>query len=933
MNIHRTLWLVVLALILAAGAVGAAEKKNKPAAPAAVASAPSPWADWVEPEFPLFSSILDARQAGAGFPTNNLTPRGIVLNLGHDLWACFDTDLLRVAAIWQGKGVSPNALAPKSYHLSGGKTPGGQFPAPEPVGKAWLVNGIYPGWQAGEKLSLNDPRELAPSPQEVGRGPLPEEMGRFKAVRLVRDGVVLEYTVAGADVREWWTASERDGQPVVERQLQVAPSDRPLLLVLGTKGNAGASPAVSGALAGNSASPSQSAGRRPAAPGAGALPNAVELDVNDSVWSVRVPAHKGVINFCATFTPAGTAPKVSPRKIPTDVPTAHWPQEVTTKVKPSTAKDAYVVDHIELPITNPWRRNVRPADIQFLPDGTGVLVTLDGDVWLARGLHDKSGTVRWRRFASGLHEPMTCAIRDGQIYVFDRNGIWRLRDTNGDGEADVHELFSNAFAQTADMREFPSQIRLAPGGEFIIAKGGQQATTLGKHNGSVLRVSADGRRAEVLGYGFRQPNIGVNPRTGLVTSSDQEGQYIPTTPLHIVRDGRFYGYLAEGLQPREQYPAPIAEPLTWMPHAVNASAISQVWLHDAKMGALNDSMVQICFNKPELLRVLFNNRTAKPQAAVVSVARAFEFPPLNGSVNPADGQLYIAGFQVVGWGNSLNTLAGLGRVRYTGAPVTLPREVVPMDQGVLLRFDTPLDAKAATNPDSYSLSTWGYVRTYKYGSPQLKADGAPGVDWLTASSAYLSRDGKGVFIGVPGMKPVMQLRVGWSLATADGKKFEENAYTTPYELAKFDPLAEGFGDLKVDLTPRAALTQASGPVTVEEGQRLYQLFGCVACHSADGVDVAKVGPTWLGLFGTERPVVVNRKKSNVRVDEAYVRESILDPLAKVVSGYEKGEYAMPSYAGVVNDSQIEALVLYLKSLKDAKPATAAKPAVNAEEFQ
>ena len=146
-----------------------------------------------------------------------------------------------------------------------------------------------------------------------------------------------------------------------------------------------------------------------------------------------------------------------------------------------------------------------PATSSFSEDGTGVGVTLDGDVWIVRGLHEAGGTVRWRRFASGLHEPMTLAIRDEQIYVFDRNGIWRLRDTNGDGEADVHELFSNAFAQTADMREFPSTIRLAPGGEFIIAKGGQEATTLGKHNGSVLRISADGRRATVLGYGFRQP--------------------------------------------------------------------------------------------------------------------------------------------------------------------------------------------------------------------------------------------------------------------------------------------------------------------------------------------------------------------------------------------------------------------------------------------
>ena len=87
----------------------------------------------------------------------------------------------------------------------------------------------------------------------------------------------------------------------------------------------------------------------------------------------------------------------------------------------------------------------------------------------------------------------------------------------------------------------------------------------------------------MLGYGFRQPNIGVNMRTGLVTASDQQGHYIPSTPLHIVRDRQFYGFLSDKL-PREVYPAPIAEPLTWIPHAVNASAMSQVWLFDARMG-------------------------------------------------------------------------------------------------------------------------------------------------------------------------------------------------------------------------------------------------------------------------------------------------------------------------------------------------------------
>src|SRR5687767_4890028 len=88
------------------------------------------WAEWVEPNFPFFSSVLDARDVGRDFPKDNLTPRGLILNLGNNLWACFDTDLLRIACIWQGEEgkppVTPEALAPGSYHIAGQKTKDGQ---------------------------------------------------------------------------------------------------------------------------------------------------------------------------------------------------------------------------------------------------------------------------------------------------------------------------------------------------------------------------------------------------------------------------------------------------------------------------------------------------------------------------------------------------------------------------------------------------------------------------------------------------------------------------------------------------------------------------------------------------------------------------------------------------------------------------------------
>lgn len=888
-------FLFALCSFSSAIAADAPEANAKAGKAARVAKAPAgapALGDWVEKDFPFFSSVLDARKAGAGLPANNLSPRGIILDLGSDCWACFDPDLLRVSAVWRGRGVAPTALAPGSYLDVGRKTPGGQVGLPPPEGQLWISAGIYPGWQAGDQVSLDDPREPAPSPEEIGRGPIPDSMGRFEAIRLVRGGAVLEYVAAGTKVREWTTATEQNGQPVIERHLSVGPSTKPLRLVLGTK-------SATTALSLNSA-PGESA--------------SAELKEENNVWSVQIRPHSQPLALVIALTTGGTPVAIKPRPLPTEPSATRWPQEVTTSIKVSTAKDAYVVDHIALPIQNPWRRGMRPADIQFLKDGTGVCTTLDGDLWLVRGLNETNGKPRWKRFASGLHEPMTVAIRDNEIFAFDKNGIWRMRDTNNDGEADVHELFSNAFAQTADMREFPSQIRLAPNGEFVIAKGGQQATYEGKHNGSVLRISADGRTSEVLGYGFRQPNIGVNVRTGLVTSSDQQGQYIPSTPLHIVGGRRFYGFLAP-FKPKEKYPEPPAEPLTWIPHPINTSAISQVWLFGAKMGPINDALVHIGFNKPELFRVLLNERTKRMQASVVSVTRAFEFTPLNGAVNPVDGQLYLAGFQVSGWGNVLDTPAGMGRVRYTGAPVTIPREVVPMDKGVLLRFEVALDPKKARDPASYSLQSWSYQRTYKYGSPQYKADGTPGQDPMPASSAYLSQDGRSVFIGVPDMKPVMQLRVGWSLATGAGANFEENAYTTPYELAKFDPKAEGFGNITVDLTPRAAVAQAAGPVSIHEGKRLAQLFACVACHAEQySVQGARSGPPWNGLSGSERAVFIAGKPAKVPADETYLRESILDPTAKIAAGFEKGEYAMPSYAGVLNDSQIDALVLFIKSL-------------------
>lgn len=99
----------------------------------------------------------------------------------------------------------------------------------------------------------------------------------------------------------------------------------------------------------------------------------------------------------------------------------------------------------------------------------------------------------------------------------------------------------------------------------------------------------------------------------------------------------------------------------------------------------------------------------------------------------------------------------------------------------------------------------------------------------------------------------------------------------------------------------------SDEVSATYGEKLYKQNACMGCHSVDGSKV--VGPTFKGIWGREEAIVGGTK---VTVDESYVRESILEPNAKVVEGYPP---AMPSYKGQLKDNQILSLIEYMKTLK------------------
>jgi len=100
----------------------------------------------------------------------------------------------------------------------------------------------------------------------------------------------------------------------------------------------------------------------------------------------------------------------------------------------------------------------------------------------------------------------------------------------------------------------------------------------------------------------------------------------------------------------------------------------------------------------------------------------------------------------------------------------------------------------------------------------------------------------------------------------------------------------------------------------EQGEKLFQQYGCVTCHVTDRQGRC---PSLLNVFG--KPVVLDDGRT-VLADEAYVRESILNPNAKIVKGYQRD--IMPVFEGQIGEDGLLQLIAYVKSLSTPTPSPA-----------
>jgi len=697
----------------------------------------------------------------------------------------FDTDLLRMAAGWAGGYITTKGVAFDGDHGS----------HPSIVGEQKFGTRQGPGW-ANAKGEFTDPRAEP-------FGPLPENWCRWDGLYVNGPHTVLSYTVLGTKIYEQPGMFGQAGEVAFTRTFQTKKAKANLIAALAemegatvrTEGNALTLAAGTNvtwiALAG--------------------APKGVTLDVIEDSRAVLKIAKGTSPALFTVFIWSGAAENQSKvTGVLSEKPTmvaftkggpARWPETVVTKgvLNTSATPDgAYVTDSITAPTDNPWKRRVRFGGMDFFADGKrAALCTHDGDIWIVNGIDEDLDKLEWRRFASGQYETLGLVIVDDVIYTSGRDQITRYHDLNRDGEADYYENFNNRVMSTRGFHEFLFDLQTDKKGNFYFAKAnpvnaggggfGNDKKTAGNgtvcsHSGCVFKVSKDGRKFDIIATGFRAPNgIGVSA-DGLVTTSDNEGTWVPTTPLNwIAKRGQFCGvsnHLVSAELAGQWVP-----PLCWMAKSYDNSGGGQIWVTSDKWGPYKGELLHESYGQSSLFLVLKESIGGSyMQGGVMKFPLRFTSSIMRAKFHKQDGQLYVCGLSE--WQSNAAKITGFDRVRYTGKPVYSVRGLKVVKDGVELTFTQPLDRAVATDAQNVSGKRWNYARTENYGSPELSVDDPKkrGRDNLNITATKLSRDGKTLTVEIADFKPVMQQTIKFNFKAVDGTAIAQEVMHTVHAI-------------------------------------------------------------------------------------------------------------------------------------------------------
>ena len=418
-----------------------------------------------------------------------------------------------------------------------------------------------------------------------------------------------------------------------------------------------------------------------------------------------------------------------------------------------------------------------------MPDGRIVVGFHHGEIAIFDQVKNE-----WTIFAEGLHEPLgILPEKDGSLLVMQRPELTRLRDTTGDGHANLFETVWDGFGITGNYHEFNfgpvrgmgSKVFVA----FNLASAGAQIrpeirgkwlpigldkkefnpnwsktpNEAWKKNsklagrmysrvpwrGWVMEVDTETGKATPFASGFRSPDgIGFDPDGNLVVS-DNQGDWRGSSELHVVSKGGFYGHPASlpwradwgDVQPLDvptekldQLRTPAA---VWFPHGTYANSPTQMVLipKTPAWGPYGGQMVIGEMNVCRLLRVTLQKVDGVWQGACYPFIETKDLREGLHRLAFVGDKLWV-GRTHLGWagGEHLSTVETTGVVPFD------PLEIKVTSTGFTVRFTKAVGYEAA-NVALWNIRRYTYAYHSEYGSPELEKE------FVVPSKITLSADG------------------------------------------------------------------------------------------------------------------------------------------------------------------------------------------------
>jgi mono/diheme cytochrome c family protein len=641
---------------------------------------------------------------------DNIAQKGVAIRLDEGpggvtkgrAWMIYDHDTMRVATATTGDFVDWKGIAFDGSHGTHTSL----------TGERHFINPVAPGWTLD---AFDDKRTAAKDGKKYG----PHEGLKFEGLYTHQNQVVIAASIHGTRVLESPSWLDYGSTPVFVRTVNVSKAKQPLLMRV-------APDSVNAVVEGD----------------------AVTLNRESGFWVARLPSGTKARFFISHVDPASLDTLAGTVNSSLDLTPltlggpAKWMQTVTTTSVAGKEEGAFVADDFTLPQDNPFQSWLRPGGFDFTPDGKAAIVAMwNGDVWRVDGVMDNApATLTWRRIASGLFQPLGVKFRGNDLFITCRDQLARLRDLNNDGEIDFIDCFNDDAQVTEHFHEFSMGLQTDDAGNFYYAKSGRHALdSVVPQHGTLLKVSADGSKTEILATGFRAANGVCLNDDGTFFVTDQEGFWTPKNRINRVKPGGFYGNLYGYTSITDTSDSAMEPPMVWITNDKDRSPAELVWVPKNAWGDLGGSLLNLSYGTGRAFIVPHEEVNGQWQGAVCELPMpAFATGIMRGRFG-RDGALYTCG--MFAWAGNATSPGGFHRIRRTEKPARVPLAV----HAAVGRLSVTFSDAIAT--PSCSIKVWSLKRSANYGSKHHDERVLP------IQSVQLSADKRTVTLTIPELAP------------------------------------------------------------------------------------------------------------------------------------------------------------------------------------